>query len=110
VTKSDDGLTAYPASQWKEIEARVDALPRGPLKTANLRNRIAPAKECSFDGQGRIQIPPALREYAALGKDIVVVGMSDKIEIWNLQRHLEASAESEALLRDNEQAQADLGF
>ncbi len=112
VTKSDEGLTAYPVSAWKDIEARVDAMPRGPLKTANLRNRIAPAKECSFDGQGRIQIPPSLREYAALvpGKEIVVVGMSDKIEIWNLQRHLEAAAESEALLQQNEQAQADLGF
>ncbi len=110
VTKSDSGLAAYPTSAWQGICDRVNALPPGPLRTANLRTKIAPAKECSFDRQGRIQLPQSLREYAALEKDIVVVGMGDKLEIWNLQRHLEATAKSEALLRENEQAQAELGF
>lgn len=110
VTKSDDGLAAYPASVWQEICDKVNALPPSPLRTANLRTKIAPAKECRFDRQGRIQIPQSLREYAALEKDIVVVGMIDKIEIWNFQCHQEATAKSEALLRENEQIQADLGF
>ena len=86
------------------------ALPAGPKRTANLRTRIAPARECRFDRQGRIQIPQSLREYAALEKDIVVVGMIEKIEIWNLQRHVDATGESESLLREDEQGQADLGF
>jgi MraZ protein len=110
VTKNDRGLMAYPASSWKKICEKVNSLPPGPLRTANLRTKVAPAQECRFDKQGRIQVPQSLREYAALDKEIVVVGMIDKIEIWNLQRHLEATAESESLLRENEQAQADLGF
>jgi len=110
VTKSDLGLTAYPATAWKKIRDNVNALPPGPLRTANLRTKIAPVKECRFDGQGRIQLSPSLREYADLKKDIVVVGMIDKIEIWNLQRHLDATDQSEALLREHEQTQAELGF
>ncbi len=110
VTKSDGGLAAYPASAWKKICENVMSLPAGPKRTANLRTRIAPARECRFDRQGRIQIPQSLREYAALEKDIVVVGMIEKIEIWNLQRHVDATGESESLLREDEQGQADLGF
>jgi len=110
VTKSDGGLAAYPVSVWKKIFDNVMALPAGPRKMNNLRTRIAPAKECSFDRQGRIQVPQALREYAGLEKDIVVVGMGDKIEIWNQQRHADATNESEAVLRDDPQGQADLGF
>ncbi|NCO52965.1 MAG: division/cell wall cluster transcriptional repressor MraZ [Deltaproteobacteria bacterium] len=110
VTKADGGLAAYPASVWQQICERVMALPPGPRREANLRTRIAPARECCFDRQGRIQIPQSLREYADLDKDIVVVGMIEKIEIWNQQRHAAATGESEALLRDDAQGQADLGF
>lgn len=110
LAKADLGLTAYPASAWQTIRENVLAMPRGPKRTAYLRARIAPAQECHFDRQGRIQIPQSLREYAGLEKDIVVVGMIDKIEIWNLKRHVEATNVSEALLRDDEQGQADLGF
>ncbi len=110
VTKADGGLTAYPLSVWKKICENVLALPPGPKREANLRTRVAPARECRFDRQGRIQIPQSLREYAALEKDIVVVGMIEKIEIWNQQRHAAATGESEALLRDDAQGQADLGF
>ncbi len=110
VTKADGGLAAYPASVWKKIFDNVMALPPGPRRVDNLRTRIAPAKECTFDRQGRIQIPQALREYAGLEKDIVIVGMGDKVEIWNQQRHAAATSESEATLREDAQGQADLGF
>lgn len=110
ITKADGGLAAYPASVWKKIFDNVMALPPGPRRVDNLRTRIAPAKECTFDRQGRIQIPQALREYAALEKDIVVVGMGDKVEFWNQQRHAAATSESEATLREDAQGQADLGF
>jgi len=110
VTKVDGGLVAYPASAWLKIRENVLSMPRGPKRTANLRNRIAPAKECHFDRQGRIQLMQSLREHAGIEKDIVVVGMIDKIEIWNQQSHLAAMGESESLLREDEQGQADLGF
>ena len=110
VTKADGGLAAYPASVWKKIFDNVMALPAGPRKAHNLRTRIGPAKECGFDRQGRIQIPQALRDYAGLTKDIVVVGMGDKLEIWDQLQHAAATSESEAQLREDPQGQADLGF
>lgn len=110
VTRQDNGLVAYPPSRWEEIKANVLALPNGPRRNANLRNRISPAKECAFNAQGRIQIPQSLREYAGLDKDAVVVGMFEKIEIWNQQTHADIVAESESLLAEDAQGQADLGF
>lgn len=110
VTTFEGGLVAYPPSRWKEICAKVEALPAGAVKDANLRTRIAPAQECLFNKQGRIQVPQSLRDYAGLQKDAVVVGMSGKIEIWNQQTHQRISQESEALLKENAQTQADIGF
>ena len=110
VTRYKNGLVAYPPSRWEEIRARVFAMPAGPKREANLRNRIAPAKECAFNAQGRIQLPQSLREHADLDKDVVVIGMFEKIEIWSRQAHAAIAAESERLLDEDAQAQADLGF
>ena len=110
VTRFKGGLVAYPPQRWEEICAKVLAMPVGPNREANLRNRIAPAKECSFNAQGRIQVPQSLRSHAVLDKDVVVIGMFEKIEIWSQQAHELITGESETLLDDNAQGQADLGF
>jgi MraZ protein len=110
VTRYKDGLVAYPPRCWKKICANVFAMSPGPKREANLRNRIAPAKECPFNAQGRIQIPQSLREHADLNKDVVVIGMFEKIEIWSQQSHALIAAESESLLDGDAQGQADLGF
>lgn len=110
VTRFKGGLVAYPPNRWEEICANVLAMPAGPNREANLRNRIAPAKECNFNAQGRIQIPQSLREHAGLDKDVVVIGMFEKIEIWSQQAHERITSESEAMLDDDAQGQADLGF
>ncbi len=110
VTRYKNGLVAYPPSRWDEICANVFAMPAGPVREANLRNRIAPAKECRFNAQGRIQVPQSLREHAGLDKDIVVIGMFEKIEIWSQKAHAIVAAESETLLDEDAQGQADLGF
>ena len=110
VTRFKGGLVAYPPKRWSEIRANVLAMAPGPNREANLRNRIAPAKECVFNAQGRIQIPQSLREHAGLDKEAVVIGMFEKIEIWSQQAHLQIAGESETLLDNDAQGQADLGF
>ncbi len=110
VTRYKNGLVAYPPRRWEEICANVLAMSPGPKREANLRNRIAPAKECSFNAQGRIQIPQSLREHAGLDKDVVVIGMFEKIEIWSQKAHTLIAAESESMLDEDAQGQADLGF
>lgn len=110
ITLHKNGLVAYPPRRWNEISANVFAMPAGPMREAIIRNRIAPAKECDFNPQGRVQIPQSLREHAGLDKDVVVIGMFEKIEIWSQQAYALTVAESEALIAGDAQGQADLGF
>jgi len=111
VTKnSDGGLTAYPLSRWPQLVENVKNLPAGELKTNTTRLLVSPAQECTFDKQGRIQIPLSLRSHAGLTKEIVVVGLFDKIEIFNQSRYDQVTQKSESFLQENPQGMADLGF
>jgi len=111
VTKNTDGgLSAYPGSRWKVIVEGVEAMKAGPEKSALLRVFVAPAAECAFDKQGRIQIPASLRNHASLERDAVVVGLFDKIEIYSQAMYDEATRRSAELLQANPQVAADLGF
>ena len=111
VTKNqDEGVSAYPLAHWEELVRNVDALNPGPQKTAVMRLIIAPAVECGFDKQGRILIPESLRAHAGLQKDVVVVGMDQKIDIYSQNRHEEVTRRAMEFLLDNPQSTADLGF
>lgn len=87
MTNFDGCLWAYPVSEWQEIELKVAALPqfRDDVKALQ-RFFISAATECPIDKQGRILVPPTLREYAGLEKDIIMVGMTKRIEIWSKDR------------------------
>lgn len=83
VTKEVDGcLVAYPEHMWKQIEEKMAALPKS--KARNIQRMIfAGAEKCEPDGQGRIVLPAQLREYAGLDKDVTIIGVSNRAEIWN---------------------------
>jgi MraZ protein len=111
VTKNlEGGLTAYPLAMWNEVQENVRKSPNSPLKTAMTRHMISPAEECGFDKQGRIQVPQSLRTYAGLEKDIVVVGLFEKIEIFSQAKFDEVTLRSAELLQGDPQAVADMGF
>ena len=111
VTKNKDrGLTAYPISRWPQLVENVKNSPAGEAKTALIRLIVSPAQECTFDKQGRIQIPLSLRSYASLIKEIVVVGLFDKIEIFNQSGYDQVTHHSESFLQQNPQDMADMGF
>ncbi|MFA5515068.1 MAG: division/cell wall cluster transcriptional repressor MraZ [Desulfuromonadales bacterium] len=111
VTKNlDNGLSVYPLSSWSGIMERVEKSPAGPTKKAVIMTMIAPAAECAFDKQGRIQIPLSLRTYAELEKEIVIVGLFEKIDIYSQLRHAAVNRQLQALLQAEPQAVADLGF
>lgn len=113
VTPKDGGLVAYPPSVWKMIEESVDAMQPGQRKEDIYLTLINPAADCTFDKQGRIQLPSALREYAGLNPDIreiVVAGVSNKIMIWNKAQHSEMRRQAEARLKADSQDLFALGF
>jgi MraZ protein len=55
---------------------------------------IASAIECKVDGHGRILLPPALREWAGIDRDVIWAGMTQNIEIWAAERWAQAEREA----------------
>ncbi len=85
VTKGLDGcLSVYPAEEWGVFTEKLRMLPM-TNKDARKFSRffLAGACECEVDRQGRILIPANLREFASLEKEAVLVGVSNRIEIWS---------------------------
>ena len=85
VTKGLDGcLFVYPESEWKTIEEKFRSV---PLTTKDARKFarffFAGAASCEVDRQGRILLPAVLREYAGIDKEVVSVGVFNRVEIWD---------------------------
>lgn len=87
VTKGVDYpcLTVYSQQEWDRLSEKIDSQPEG--KAAVLKRWLfAGACEVTPDKQGRILIPQDLRTFAGLTKDLVIIGASNKAEIWDSQR------------------------
>lgn len=85
VTKGlDNCLFVYPNEEWQNLEQRLRTLPLTSKDArAFIRFFFAGATECELDKQGRILIPSNLREHAVLAKDLVIIGVSTRVEIWS---------------------------
>ena len=87
ITKGLDGcLFAYSQTEWTNFEEKLKSL---PLSNKNSREFVrfflSGATECEIDKQGRFLIPSNLREHALLDKEIVIIGVGTRLEIWNRQ-------------------------
>jgi len=97
----DKCLYVYPVAQWQQtVEEIRSSTDSSEASRRHLRNFFANAFDLRVDSQSRIVIPPELRQYASLDKDIVTVGMFSRLEIWDKQRWLEYFGESEACFDD----------
>jgi len=97
ITKGQERcLYVFPMEQWGHEAARVQKLPRTDRRARNFsRSFFASAADQSLDKQGRVQIPEALRAYAGLEKDVTVVGVADRIELWSSTVWHDAAAEAD---------------
>lgn len=88
VTKGlDKCLFVYPLGEWKKLEEKLRLLPLTSMDARKfVRYFFAGAVECEVDSQGRIVIPQNLRSYASLEKQIVSIGVADRVEIWNKEK------------------------
>lgn len=89
VTKGLDGcLFVYTNEEWQRI---VEGFNAKPLTSKDARKFMrfffAGAMECEADKQGRILLTSALRSYAQLDKDVVIVGVLNRVEIWSRERY-----------------------
>lgn len=81
----DRCLTVYPLEEWEKLEEKIKALPMMQKEVKDfMRFFFSTATECELDKQGRILIPPALRERAGINKNVIVLGIINKMEIWDL--------------------------
>jgi len=83
----DRCLWLYPLPQWEIIDAKLGALPDFDKQSRRTKQMmLGHATECAYDSQGRILIPPVLREFASLKNKITILGQRNKLEIWDDER------------------------
>jgi len=111
VTAWGDYLMVFPFTEWQLIEEKISQKSIIDKKVRRFQRLfMSGAVDCSLDNQGRILIPPSLREHAKLEKDVVITGMIKVIEIWNKDRFLAEIAETEKNIDEYGAYAADLGL
>jgi MraZ protein len=109
VTNLDGYLMAFPLSEWEVIEQRFSRISdfRKDLRSF-IRFFVSGAAECPLDRQGRILLPPNLREYAKLDKDVVLAGAISCFEIWDRPSWDQEMARIETM--DTDEVRKELGI
>ena len=82
----DQCLFAYPMEEWTRLEQKMKQLPftKGDYR-AFARLFFSGAMEVEADKQGRILIPQNLRDHAGIEKEVMIIGVSDRVEVWSEQ-------------------------
>jgi MraZ protein len=111
VTKGLDGcLFVYPSEEWHDVEEKfcnISTTGKDARKFA--RFFFAGAADVELDKQGRVLLPPVLREYAGLHKDVVLAGVLNHVEIWDKERWQENTYDEDEMDEIAEHM-AELGF
>ena len=74
-------LSAYSSESWDKFIEKIKTMPK--TKQIKMRPMFAHAAKCELDGQGRILLPQALRDFAGLTKNVAVVGSGECTEFWD---------------------------
>jgi len=112
ITKGmDNCLFVYPPEEWKVLEEKIKTLPLTNKSARDFKRfMLGSAVEGVLDKQGRVLIPPSLREFASLEKDVVLVGVLDKVEIWDKAKWDASNAEVEENIEDITSNMEELGW
>jgi MraZ protein len=91
LTNFDSCLLGFTQEEWRLLEEKIrgqsmfSTMLRQDMR-AFVRYFFSGATECPLDKQGRILIPPSLREFAGFEKEVVLLGLANRIEIWSRKR------------------------
>lgn len=112
VTRGLDGcLFGYPLSEWAVLEAKLNEMPLAKKDARTfVRFFYSAATECELDKQGRINLPISLRNHGNLTKNCVIVGVSNRIEIWDEERWYAFSEEAEENFDEIAESMIDFGL
>jgi MraZ protein len=87
LTSFDHCIDVYPRSEWTLLTQQLQKLPSLKRDVRMfMRTLFAATHECPLDNQGRILIPPPLRERAGLRSEVMVLGVNNRLEIWDKER------------------------
>jgi len=107
----DNCLFLYPQNEWLNFEEKLKKLPVSqPNARAFVRFFFSGATECEIDKLGRILLPANLREYATLEKDVMIVGVMNRIEVWDAAKWNNYSAQAESNYEEAAESLVDLGI
>lgn len=112
VTKGQERcLFVFAKDRWDDEASAVLKLPRTDRRARNFsRSFFASASDQTLDRAGRCQIPEPLRAYAGLTKDVTVVGVADRIEIWDTATWRSVAAEADDYYADIEEVLSEDGL
>jgi MraZ protein len=77
----DKCLAAFAPVEWKSLEEKLRNQPLGNRDFVRLL--LSAAEDCDLDRQGRIYLPPHLRKHAGILRDVTIIGMGSRLEIWS---------------------------
>jgi MraZ protein len=101
-------LYVFPLEQWDEEVARVSRLPRTDRRARNYaRSFFAGANQQTLDKQGRIQLTDKQRRFAGLKKDVTIVGVAERVELWATPAWESIAAEADEYFAGIEEALSD---
>jgi len=101
-------LDVYPFSAWRRLESSLAKNRFDPRYVRFANVYVSGAHELAIDAQGRVLLPPLLREYAGIARDVMITGDVDKFRIWDQQVWQRAFSEHEDKVLDDEEFLADL--
>ena len=104
-------LDVYPIDEWLRFEEEVRKKPRFEPHMLQFQNYyLGGASECIVDRQGRILIPPLLRKYADLKRDVILVSALDKFRVWDKEAWKKVFMEAEEKLMQDPDFLGGLGL
>jgi transcriptional regulator MraZ len=87
LSEGDHCVWAFPLDAWEQLEERLRQHPQlSPERRNVVRVMVASAKECPVDRAGRTLVPPELRDFAGLKKEVMITGALEWFEIWSRER------------------------
>lgn len=103
----DSSLFLYPEKEWKQVAGKLASLPISKANTrAFSRLMLAGAMDCQLDKSGRIVLPEYLRQFASIGKRVVIAGLYNRLELWSEELWQKYKRETE---KDSNQIAEQLG-
>ncbi|KPJ57064.1 protein MraZ [Parcubacteria bacterium DG_74_2] len=111
ITKGiDDCLVIYPMEEWRKLAVKLESLPSSRIEARGFaRIMLAGAVDVQLDKMGRILIPDFLKSYSGLKKNVAILGLSNRIEIWDEKKWRVYKAKTEKEVGDIAERLKELG-